>query len=292
VNNGFQKIVDENDYDDAVFMGSWGASDEDLFRHADAEFSRPRDGRPFFSLVFTTSNHSPYEFPDGRIELYDAEKNTVNNAVKYADYALGKFFETARASNYWDDTVFLVVADHNSRVYGANLVPIEHFHIPALVLGADIAPAVFEPVASQIDLPPTLLSLIGISAEHPMIGHDLTLPAAAHATGRAMMQYYDTQAYMQGDDVVVLRKDLPPEQFTYDGTNLTPKMPFDPELARIGLANANWSSLAYEEQLYRLPGRSSEAARPTRASTPSWTAEHSVRMPAAHAAPNASADRG
>ncbi len=252
MNNGFATVIDENDYDDAVFLGSWGASDEDLFRHAHREFSKTRD-KPFFSLVFTTSNHSPYEFPDGRIELYDAEKNTVDNAVKYADHALGEFIEQARASDYWSDTVFLIVADHNSRVYGAELVPIDHFHIPGLILGADIAPGVYEPVASQIDLPPTLLSLIGIDSAHPMIGHDLTLPEFAHGPGRAIMQYYETQAYMRDDQVVVMRKDLPPEQFTYARGTLVPTAEPDASLARLALAHANWTSMAYEDKLYRLP---------------------------------------
>jgi len=251
MNNGFEKVVDENDYEDAVFLGSWGASDEDLFRHAHEEFSKPRE-HPFFSLVFSTSNHSPYEFPDGRIELYDQEKNTVNNAVKYADYALGEFIEMAKTSSYWDDTVFLIVADHNSRVYGADLVPIEHFHIPALILGAGITPRTYEPVASQIDLPPTLLSLIGISADHPMIGHDLTRPEFAQGEGRAIMQYYGTQAYMRGDRVMIMRKDLAPQEFRYDGTDLV-AVPVEPGLAELALAHANWSSMAYEEKLYRLP---------------------------------------
>jgi phosphoglycerol transferase MdoB-like AlkP superfamily enzyme len=260
MNNGFAKVIDEDDYDDAVFLGSWGASDEDLFRHAHAEFSKPRE-KPFFSLVFSTSNHTPYEFPDGRIELYDQEKNTVNNAVKYADYALGQFIDMAKASNYWKDTVFLIISDHNSRVYGADLVPVEHFHIPGLILGADIAPAMYEPVASQIDLPPTLLSLIGVSASHPMIGHDLTLAEPAVGQGRAIMQYNGTQAYMRGNQIVVMRKDLPPEEFTYDGTNLVPNAVFDPELAELGLAHANWSSMAYEEKLYRLPTTDSKDRR-------------------------------
>jgi len=252
MNNGFAKVIDENDYDDAVFFGSWGASDEDLFRHAHKEFTRLGD-QPFFSLVFTTSNHTPFEFPDGRIELYDDEKATVNNAVKYADYALGQFIETARHSGYWDDTVFLIVADHNSRVYGPDLVPIDHFHIPALVLGADIAPAVYAPVASQIDLPPTVLSLIGVSNVNPMIGHDLTRAEFADWDGRAIMQFAGTQAYMQGDDVIVLRQDLPPAEFTYDGSHLLEGGPCDPDLLERALAHANWSSLAYEDKLFRLP---------------------------------------
>ncbi len=252
VNNGFDSVIDEDDYANPVFHGSWGVADEDLFARAHEEFVKPRE-RPFFSLVFTTSNHSPYEYPEGRIEPYDADPHTVNNAVKYADHALGQFFERARASSYWNDTVFLVVADHNSRVLGADLVPVEHFHIPGLVLGGDIEPGVYEPVASQIDMPPTLLSLIGISSMHPMIGHDLTRPLFADWPGRAIMQYDDTQAYMLGRDVAILRRHLPPATFVYtEGSGLEPA-PDNADLVAAALAHATWTSDTYEHLRYRLP---------------------------------------
>jgi phosphoglycerol transferase MdoB-like AlkP superfamily enzyme len=251
MNNGFDFVVDENDYENPVFHGSWGVSDEDLFARADQEFAKPRD-KPFFSLVFTTSNHSPYEYPEGRIELYDPDPHTVNNAVRYADYSLGTFFDRARTQAYWKDTVFLLVADHNSRVYGADLVPVEHFHIPGLILGGSIEPARYSPIASQIDLPPTLLSLIGVSAEHPMIGHDLTRPEFAAWPGRAILQYNGTQAYMSGRSVAILRKNLPPATFDYDGSTLT-AIAADNELIDTAIAHANWSSTTYEQYLYRLP---------------------------------------
>ncbi len=76
----------------------------------------------FFSLVFTSTNHSPFEFPDGRIELAEQPKNTVANAVKYADFALGQLIEKAKKSDCWQDTVFLIIADHSDRVYGNELV--------------------------------------------------------------------------------------------------------------------------------------------------------------------------
>jgi phosphoglycerol transferase MdoB-like AlkP superfamily enzyme len=255
MNNGFDFVVDENDYASPIFRGSWGVSDEDLFVRADEEFSKARE-RPFFSLVFTTSNHSPYEYPDGRIVPYDAYPHTVNNAVKYADYALGEFFERARTRPYWDETVFLVVADHNSRVFGADLVPIEHFHIPGLILGGGIGPAVYEPVASQIDLPPTLLSLIGVESEHPMIGHDLTRPEFASWPGRAIMQYGDTQAYMRGREVAILRKDLPAAVFAYDPRVGLRREPDDPELVAAAIALATWTSATYADLRYRSPGTS------------------------------------
>lgn len=262
MNNGFDKVIDKNDYDDPVFTGSWGVSDEDLFDRAHEEFSASHD-RPFFSLVFTSTNHSPFEFPDGRIELFDEQKNTVNNAVKYADYALGRFIRMAQESDYWEDTVFLVVADHNSRVYGSELIPVERFHIPGLIIGGSIAPGVFQPVASQIDLAPTLLSLVGVAAEHPMIGHDLTRADAQRGPGRAIMQFNATQAYMEGDKVAVLQKDLPVRQFEYKDGRLVATDRDNRALVHKALAHAAWSSLAYEKSLYRLPADKEKVQRMT-----------------------------
>lgn len=252
MNNGFHTVVDEKDYESPMFVGSWGVSDEDLFERAHAEFASAAD-QPFFSLVFTSSNHTPFEFPDGRIELYDEQKNTVNNAVKYADYALGRFIDEARQSDYWENTVFLVVADHNSRVYGNEIVPVERFHIPGLIIGGPIAPSTYEPVASQIDLAPTLLSLVGVSGEHPMIGHDLTRTTGRVAEGRAIMQFHGTQAYMEGDQVAILQKGMPVRQFSFQNGHLEPTESADEDLATKALAHASWSSLAYEKSLYRIP---------------------------------------
>lgn len=252
VNNGFARIIDKNDFVDPEFVGSWGVSDEDLFNRAHDEFSAFGE-QPFFSLLFTSSNHSPYEYPDDRIDQYDQDKNTVNNAVKYADFALGRYIHTAQQSSYWENTIFLVVADHNSRVYGADLVPIERFHIPGLILGGPIVPKRLSVLASQIDLAPTLLSVMGISSEHPMIGLDLTLPEARLGKGHAIMQYNATQAYMEGQDVVVLQKDLPIREYDYRDGALMPKRFFDSPLAQRAIAHSAWSSMAYERMLHRLP---------------------------------------
>jgi len=258
-NNGFDTIVDRQNIDHPAFAGSWGASDEDVFRVAHEIFSQPHD-KPFFSLVFSVSNHSPYEFPDGRIELYDAEKATVNNAVKYADWSLGHFFENAKQSPYWENTIFLVVADHNSRVYGAELVPIEHFHIPGVILGGGIQPDTYTPIASQIDLAPTLLSMMGVSSDNPMIGHDLTREEFRDYPGRAIMQYNTTQAFMEGNDVVILQKDKAPENYRYLDGKLVPFEPDDPKIVTRAIAHSIWSSMAYEKSLYKIPAEPGKAA--------------------------------
>ena len=251
-NNGFTTVIDKHDFDNAVFYGSWGASDEDTFNEAHEKFLSQDPETPFFSVVFTTSNHSPWEFPDGRIEPYDAEKATVNNAVKYADYALGQYLDKARRSPYWQNTVFLVVSDHNSRVYGAEFVPVERFHIPGLIVGGRIAPRRMDRLASQIDLLPTVLSLIGVSGLHPAPGIDLTRPDLAQLPERTIMQYGDTQAYRENDQVVILRKGDAAKVYNYrDGT--FSQAPQDAKIIRKAQALAAWPVRAYRERQYRLP---------------------------------------
>ncbi len=209
--NGFKHVIEQKDFDHPVFTGSWGVSDEDLFSRTHKSLLKHHTSKqPFFTLVFTSSNHAPFAFPDGRIELADpTHKATETNAVRYASYSLGKFFEQAKASPYYRDTLFLVVADHDIRVRGDHLIPVEHFHIPGLILGADIHPKVIKTVASQIDLAPTLLSLAGVNTATPMIGRDISREPD-DLPGRAMMQYNDHYGWMEGHELTVLRPDKPP----------------------------------------------------------------------------------
>jgi phosphoglycerol transferase MdoB-like AlkP superfamily enzyme len=259
--NGFNQITDQKDYKNPVFMGSWGASDEDLLNKTHEQLlAHHASGKPFFTLAFSSSNHTPFEFPDGRIELYERPKGTDNNAVKYADYAIGQFFEKAKKSPYWKDTVFLIVADHDIRVRGNTLVPIEHFHIPGLILGADIKPQTIKSITSQIDLPVTVLSLMGVNAQHPMTGRDIS-KEPADFLGRAMMQYNYNFAWMQqtagSNNVVVLREGKAPAHGVYDTKtkqlNETAPPANAKEIEQLALANSLLPALLYSEQRYHLP---------------------------------------
>lgn len=251
--NGFQKVVDRSDMQ-PQFEGSWGASDEDLF---DKSLERLKllhaEGKPFFSLIFSSSNHEPFEFPDGKITLHDPNKQTVNNAVKYADYALGKFISEAKKQPYWKDTVFLIVADHDNRVYGNSLVPIKKFHIPGLILGADIQPKRIEAIASQIDLGATLLSLMGVSSEHPMIGRDFAKDS--ETPGRALIQFDNSFAWLEGTAATILRPGQAPLLGHYAAATGELTVNGDkPSSAQVDTAMAHviLPSLLYREQRYRL----------------------------------------
>lgn len=250
--NGFQLIIDQQDYKNPKFFSTWGVSDEDLFDKANETFTElAKSDKPFFSLVFTSSNHDPFDYPEGKIVRYDPEAKTRNNAAKYADYALGYFFDLAKKSNYWKETIFLVIADHDSRVSGAELVPINHFHIPALILGDGIEAKRDNRLVSQIDMPTTLLSLAGVSGDYPMMGFDLTQTPDPN---RAVMQYDQTQAMMRGNDVVILQPNIEPQGYVYDkqARKFTPKT-LPEEMKKEALANALLGSYLYNNQLYKLP---------------------------------------
>ncbi|GGY77637.1 sulfatase [Cellvibrio zantedeschiae] len=253
--NGFQQVVDRGDIKDPVFVGSWGASDEDLFNKSLERLKQLHSkNKPFFSLIFSSSNHEPFEFPDGRIDLHDTTKQTVNNAVKYADYALGKFISEAKKQDYWKDTVFLIVADHDNRVYGDNLVPIKKFHIPGLILGADVQPKRITTLASQIDLGATLLSLMGVTSEHPMIGRDFAKDS--ETPGRALMQFDNYFAWLEGDVATILRPNKSPLLGHYDAAKgelmLGKENPAQAQVDK-AMAHVILPSLLYREQRYKIP---------------------------------------
>lgn len=247
--NGFDRVIDEKDFRKYVFRGTWGVSDEDIFDRTHQELLAHSD-KPLFTLVFTVSNHPPFEFPDGRIDLQGKRKNTIENAVRYADYALGRFFDRAQNAPYWKNTVFLVVADHEDKVPSDDLVPVKYFHIPALIIGPDIKPGVYDKVSSQIDLPPTILSMMGIESSHPMQGHDLLQMPKGHP-GRAIMQFDNNQAYMVGDQVVIHIPNKPATQYVFRNGKLEPTTR-QHELVQDALAQALWPINAYRGRQYRL----------------------------------------
>jgi phosphoglycerol transferase MdoB-like AlkP superfamily enzyme len=258
--NGFTDIVDFDDIKDPQFVASWGASDEDLFIQADIELNQLHNAnKPFFSFIFTSSNHDPFEIPEGivteknytgeQLKKYDENELLRHKAIQYADYALGQFIDKAKTQPYWKDTVFLIVADHDARATGNELVPINNFHIPGVILNSGRKPFVDERVVSQIDMAPTLLSLIGIENTSPMLGHDLNNDEAA---GRAIMQYADNFAFMEGNVVTILQPQKKPLSFDYDPqTNKLESKENSSRLVEITLAHALWGSLAYKNEWYQ-----------------------------------------
>ena len=254
--NGFDNIIDETVFDkdknQYALKGTWGYSDEDLATKAN-EYFKSQANKPFFSLMFSTSNHEPFEFPDGRIDLYNKkQKNSVENAMKYADFSIGKFFELAKKEPYFKNTIFIVIADHNTRTYGNQLVPVKKFRIPALIIAPNIkANTKYDVLASQIDIPSTILKLTGVNTKSPMVGRNL-LDKNSNKPGRAIMQFHDNNGFRVGDDMVVLQPQKEPLQFKIKNDTVLVPTQVNKELAKDALAHIITAGKLYNNSLYRI----------------------------------------
>lgn len=182
------------------FSNIWGVADEHLYDYALEQMDRDAaSGKPFLMHLMTTSNHTPFTFPEGRIDL----KRSRQGAVKYSDYAVGRFIEMARAKPWFKDTVFVLVADHCASSKGRTSLPPENYHIPAIVYSpAHLAPHTDTRLASQIDIVPTVLDLLGLPEHTRFMGRSVL--HAYPDTGRAFIATYQKLGYLTPDQLVVL----------------------------------------------------------------------------------------
>lgn len=175
MNNGYDRFVEQTHFERAAHTTIWGVSDEDILtRTLEEGRALARTGLPFFVTTLTVSNHKPYTYPKGRIPE-DPEMRKRSHAVKYADYALGKFFNAARQESFWTNTVFVIVADHGARVYGSEKIPIHSYAIPFLVVGPSVVPKPLRcgALGCSLDVAPTVLGLIGRPYDSLFFGRDL-----------------------------------------------------------------------------------------------------------------------
>jgi phosphoglycerol transferase MdoB-like AlkP superfamily enzyme len=243
--NDYQ-VLDRTDFDPRHIAAEniWGVADETLFDNAlQALDQDAAQRRPFFMQIMTTSNHRPYTFPAGRIDL---PQGTRKAAVKYTDYAIGRFIAQASSKPWFDDTLFVIVADHCASVAGRTSLPVDKYHIPMIFY----APHLLQPgrhtlLASQIDLAPTLLDLLGARGSEQFFGQNLF--DTAHYEERAFISNYQSLGYYKHDRLVVLSPKHEVETFKVDPENFrTAPDRAQPELRREAIAYYQTASEAYK----------------------------------------------
>jgi phosphoglycerol transferase MdoB-like AlkP superfamily enzyme len=180
----------------------WGVADEDLFDAAVREFdAQHATGRPFFAHIMTTSNHRPFTYPDGRVDIASGAGRA--GAVKYTDWAIGHFIDAARARPWFRDTVFVITADHTAGAAGKSDLPLERYHIPLIVYApGHVAPGRVDRLTSQIDVGPTVLGMLGFSYTATFFGQDVLHADDDHT--RAFIATYQRLGYLAHGELVVL----------------------------------------------------------------------------------------
>ncbi len=216
--NGFDVMDRTTMADDEITHATvWGVCDGDLYnrclREADKSFSR---GKPFLQFVFTTSNHRPYTYPEGKIDI--PSKTGRDGAVKYADYAVGEFIRDAKTKPWFDNTVFLFVADHGAGSAGKQELNPQTHLIPLIIYSPKYIKPEFHPeFISQIDTLPTLLGLMNWTYDAAFYGKDARQPSYK---SRYFVSNYQNIGYSEGRELVVL-KPVREASFYRDGERIS-----------------------------------------------------------------------
>jgi len=159
--------------DEVTFENAWGVCDEDIYRKVIKEADNAyQTGKPFFDFVMTTSNHKPYTYPEGKIDIPSGTGR--DGAIKYTDYAIGEFLKTARTKPWFTNTVFVIMSDHCASSAGRWELDVENYHIPALIYNLpNMAQNKISKLCSQIDMFPTLFGLLGWDYTSNLFGMDI-----------------------------------------------------------------------------------------------------------------------
>jgi len=203
-NNSYE-VIDRNNFsnNEISFANVWGVCDEDLFDKVIRESRKSYEkGRPFFSTVMTTSNHTPFTYPSGKIDI-PSKTGGRKGGVKYADYSIGKFIEKASKEPWFNKTVFVFVADHCASSAGRTELPVKKYEIPLLIYSPEnIKPVRIDTLMSQIDIPPTVLGLLNFSYTSDFFGRDILKNDGKD--DRAFISTYQKLGYIEKDRLAIL----------------------------------------------------------------------------------------
>jgi len=245
------RVVDRRDIPAAriKFENVWGVADEHLFDQVLDEIDREHaGGRPVFAHVMTTSNHRPYTYPPERIDIPSGTGR--DGAVKYSDYAIGRFLAQARLHPWFGDTLFVITADHGASARGTMRIPVDKYLIPLFIYSPKhVAPARVDRLMSQIDIAPTLLGLLDFDYYSKFFGRDVL--ASPPQSDRAFVANYQSLGYLRGDRLVLLSPKRKGEVFRAD-PRWTPLEPVsDPAALREAIAFYSAASFVFRNGLYR-----------------------------------------
>ena len=178
---GFKEYYGREDYaadtrfgGDADFDGHWGIWDEPFLQYYCTKMSEMK--QPFMTTVFTVSSHTPYVIPEKYKDIYPEEGLIMHKCIRYTDMAIGKFFESARKQPWFKNTIFVLTSDHtNLSDHAQYQTDIGGFCSPIVIYdpSGKIEPGMRDGIAQQIDILPTVLSILGYDKPFLSFGCDL-----------------------------------------------------------------------------------------------------------------------
>ncbi len=189
---GFEEIISIDDFPNEFQGEKWGVHDQYTFNRLFEEMKESNE--PYFKFFFTLSSHEPFDVPMERVY-----ENDYHNSIHYTDKCLGEFFEKVKAEGLWDNTLFILIADHG--VGGAEkfTIDMKRFNqIPMLWTGGALAKkdTIVSKVGSQTDMVQTLLKQLDIHNSELQFSKNILDKTSA---GFAFFDYSDAFGYVEKD---------------------------------------------------------------------------------------------
>ena len=208
---GFQHYYGRNEYNDDLrfggdddFDGTWAIWDEPFLQYYVTKMNEMQE--PFVTAVFTASSHHPFVVPDKYKPIYKEEELVMHKCIRYTDNALRQFFASASKQPWFNNTIFVLCNDHtNMSNHDYYRTPIGLFRGPILIYdpSGELPVGKMHGVAQQIDIMPTLLSVLGYSRPYIAFGKDLlsTPPEKTWAVNydNGIYQYLQNDTLVQFD---------------------------------------------------------------------------------------------
>lgn len=187
---------------DIHYQNIWGVADEDEFTLAintlDKNYAQHK---PFFTHIMTVSNHRPFTYPEGRIDIPSSTQSR-DGAVKYTDYCINKFLKEASVKPWFANTVFVIVADHCAGSAGSVQLPVTGYHIPLLIFSpSNIQPQIISKLTAQIDIAPTLLGLLNFNYKSKFFGQDVF--TENYNNQKAYISTYQGLGFLKNDQLII-----------------------------------------------------------------------------------------
>ena len=203
--------------DEVTFENAWGIADDDIYRKVlNVADEKAKSKQPFFAFVMSTSNHKPYTYEDGKIDIPSGSGRP--GAIKYADYAIGDFLAQAKKKPWFDNTVFVFIADHCASSAGKDAIDVKNHHIPAFIYNLKSHQNInVSKEVAQIDIFPTLFSLLNWKYISQFYGKDIFDPLYQ---SRSFMGTYIKLGMKKGNDVMILSDQKKINQYKWLNQNL------------------------------------------------------------------------
>ncbi|WP_122431707.1 LTA synthase family protein [Pseudomonas viridiflava] len=224
-NQGMTNFVGRDDFVNPVFSDpTWGVSDQDMFDRGAQELKARQDGKPFYALLQTLSNHTPYALPENlpveRVTGHGSLDEHLT-AMRYSDWALGQFFEKAKKEPYFKNTLFVVLGDHG---FGNNRqlteMDLGRFNVPMLLIGPGVQEKFGQRssiVGTQVDVVPTIMGRLGGQTRNQCWGRDLlNLPEGDKGFGVIKPSGSEqVVAIISGNRILIEPTEMPAKLLTY-----------------------------------------------------------------------------